>query len=114
MNNRTLARTAAPGSFRRLVLGTALLLALDRLARAAQPRGVRAGREAGRRRPDGRRAGHAGAAGAAGRTRQGRQRRTANAKSSVSAKIDVSTDKAGNSTVTIEKSGADPSTDADV
>jgi len=110
MNNRPLTPTAVPGSIRRLVFGTAFLLALVVCVLPRTPV-VHA--------QDTRPAASAPTAAPAvpappappalpGKTAS----KDGKTKASVTAKIDVSTDKSGNSTVTIEKSGTDSTGDA--
>ena len=111
MNDLTIAKPASAGTFRRFVLGVALLLALtvwlvprshvayaqDAKPAPASPAVVTPVAPASPAAPG-----------------NGAAPKDAKAKSSQSAKIDVATDKAGNATVTIEKSGPDSGTAPDV
>jgi hypothetical protein len=110
MNNRTLAHPAPTRSFRRLVLGTALLLALTVWLMPRSPVAFAQDAKPAASAPTVATPAPPAPPPAPGKAAT----KDAKPKSSVSAKIDVSTDKAGNSTVTIEKSGSGPSTDAEV
>ncbi len=105
MNNRPLAPTAVPGSVRRLVFGTALLLALVVCALPRTP--VAHAQEARPAAPAPAAAPAVPAPPATPALPGKAASKDGKTKSSVTAKIDVSTDKSGNSTVTIEKSGPD-------
>jgi len=106
MNDLTIAKPASPTAFRRFVLGMALLAALTAWlvprsdVALAQP--APAAPTVATPAPPAPPAAPGKAAAA----------KDPKAKSSVSAKIDVSTDKSGNSTVTIEKSSSDPAADS--
>jgi len=110
MNNRPLTPTAVPGSLRRIVFGTAFLLAL---VVCVLPRAPAAHAQDTRPAASAPTAAPVAPAPPAPPALPGKPAsKDGKAKSSVTATIDVSTDKSGNSTLTIEKSGADATDDA--
>lgn len=114
MDHRPLISAAVPGSVRRLVFAAALLLALlvCMLPRATvvHAQDARSAPPAATAAPA---APNAPAAPAAPPPPGKASSKDGNSKSSITAKIDVSTDKSGKSTVTIEKSGSDSADDPD-
>jgi hypothetical protein len=110
MNDLTVAKPAVPRTLRRFVLGTALLLAL---AVWLMPRSHVAYAQDAKPAPPPPAAATPATPVPPATSGKAAAAKDPKAKSSISAKIDVSTDKAGNSTVTIEKSGTDSATDSD-